>query len=582
MVAFMFFRKAIAPVPSIDAIPGWLVRMASMFIGMLHLTALLAQSGAQSEVGKIRAEFLLPLDMPERAITGRIFLSVASTNEAEPRFHSQSLFGLDVRRGEPGERVMMNGSVPGDPESTLSDLAPGDYHVQALLNVYTEFRRADGHTIWAHMGKWDGQDINRSPGNYFSQTQLLRVVEGSPTILRIKLDNRIPEVALPPDTQWVQRIKMESPRLTKFWGRPIDLGATVLLPKGYAEHPEQRYPVVYLQGHFDRGSPFGFNPDPDPNAKKSWVRQCEEAAAKHLPPPAFPPGTEHPGSLSNKETGHEFYEAWTSDDFPRVIVVTFQHPTPYFDDSYGVNSPNCGPYGDAIHEELIPLLEQRYRTIPEASARVLVGTSTGGWGALAMLLYHPDFYGGAWAFSPDPVDFRLYYGGVNLYQDDNAFVEKPGRDFEGGGSSNREGSRRCAILGTQDGKFEWWKHTPVGPDGYPLPVWDLATGKIDRAVVESMRANNFDLREFLARNWSQLGPKLNGKLHLTAAEKDGFYSNLAVHLFEEFIRSTQNPHVDAEFQYGPVGSHHGWQPISNAALIRKMAQQMTAQNPERP
>jgi hypothetical protein len=101
--------------------------------------------------------------------------------------------------------------------------------------------------------------------------------------------------------------------------------------------------------------------------------------------------------------------------------------------------------------------------------------------------YHPDFYGGAWAFSPDPVDFRLYYGGVNLYQDGNAFVEKPGPEFEGGGESNREGSRRCAILGTQDGKFEWWKHTPVGPDGYPLPVWDLATGKINRAVVESMR-----------------------------------------------------------------------------------------------
>ena len=578
----MFAQRKAVPFLSIPATAVGLFRWVSIFVALSGWTAVCAQTVSKPDDGKIQVEFLLPADIPQKAITGRIFLSIASTNETEPRFHSQSLFGLDVRQGMPGERVMMNGSVPGDPESTLSDLAPGDYHVQALLNVYTEFRRADGHTIWAHMDQWDGQDINRSPGNYFSQTQTLHVVEGTSAMLQIKLENRIPAVALPPDTEWVQRVKMESPRLTQFWGRPIDLGATILLPKGYAEQPEQRYPVVYLQGHFDRGSPFGFNPEPDPNARKSWVRQCEEAAAKHLPPPAFPPGTEHPGSLSNKETGHEFYEAWNSDDFPRVIVVTFQHPTPYFDDSYGVNSPNCGPYGDAIHEELIPLVEQRYRTIRAASARVLVGTSTGGWGALAMLLYHPDFYGGAWAFSPDPVDFRLYYGGVNLYQDDNAFVEKAGPVFEGGGESNRKGSRRCAILGTQDGKFEWWKHTPVGPHGYPLPVWDLATGKIDRAVVESMRTNNFDLREFLARNWSELGPKLNGKLHLTAAEKDGFYSNLAVHLFEEFLKGTRNPHVDAEFHYGPVGSHHGWQPISDAALIRRMAEQMKAQSPERP
>ncbi len=578
----ILFRKNAVSVPSISGIPVWPALWAVVIALPVILSSVVAQAETPSGGGKIRVEFSLPVKFPGKTVTGRIFLAVASTNEAEPRFHSRSLFGVDVRQAGAGEQVVMEGTVPGDPEATLNDLAPGDYHVQALLNVYTEFRRSDGHSIWAHMDQWDGQDIQRSPGNYFSQSQTLHVAEGKPTTLQVSLDNCIPVRALPADTEWVKRVKMESPRLTRFWGHPMDLGATVLLPKGYAEHPEQRYPVVYLQGHFDRGSPFGFNEKPEPDAKKSWARQCEEAAAKHLPRPPFPPGTELPGSLSNKETGHEFYEAWNSDDFPRVIVVTFQHPTPYFDDSYGVNSPNCGPYGDAIHAELIPLVEERYRTIREPYARVLVGTSTGGWGALAMLLYHPDFYGGAWGFSPDPVDFRLYYGGVNLYEDDNAFVAKPGPEFEGGGESNRDGSRRCAILGTQDGKFEWWKHTPVGPDGYPLPVWDLATGRIDRAVVESMRANNFDLREFLARNWSRMGPKLKGKLHLTAAEKDGFYSNLAVHLFEEFMRGTRNPHIDADFQYGPPGSHHGWQPISNAALIRRMVQEMEAQKRDYP
>ncbi len=526
-----------------------------------------------------RIEVALPTSFPEKSITGRIFLFIASTNEAEPLFHSQSLFGHDIQAVAAGTQVLINGATPGDPQPTLNDLPAGDYHVQALLNVYTEFHRADGHTIWAHMDQWDGQDIQRSPGNYFSPTQTIHLESSAPTTNQITLSSVIPPNRLPPDTQWVKRIKIQSPRLSKFWGHPIDIGATILLPKGYEAHPDQQYPVIYIQGHFDLGSPFGFDPSPDPNAKKSWVRQCEEVASQNLPPPPLPPGVTQLGSLSNKETGHEFFEAWTSDDFPRVIAVTFQHPTPYFDDSYGVNSPNCGPYGDAIQEELIPLLEQRFRMIQKPLARVLVGTSTGGWGALAMLLYDPDFYGGAWAFSPDPVDFRLYYGGVNIYEDDNAFVEKPGAAFEGGGQSNRRGSQRCAILGTQDGKFEWWKHTPTGPDGYPLPVWDLTTGKINHAVAEQMRANNFDLREFLARNWPQLGPKLRGKLHLCAAETDGFYSNLAVHLFEEFMKGTQNPHVEAEFQYGPPGSHHGWQPTSNAALVKTLAKYMADRRP---
>ena len=211
--------------------------------------------------------------------------------------------------------------------------------------------------------------------------------------------------------------------------------------------------------------------------------------------------------------------------------------------------------------------------------RVLTGSSTGGWGSLALQLYYPDFFGGTWAFSPDPVDFRAYYGGVNLYTDDNAFVEKSTPGLEGGGRSNRLGSQRAAILGTQDGRFEWWKHTSVGPDGYPLPVWNLQTGEIDRAVVAAMRANNYDLREFLARQWPELGPKLIGKLHVHAAAVDSFYSNFAVHLLEEFMQTTQNPHEPGAFLYGPPGSRHGWQPTTNAKLVRAMARHISEHSP---
>ena len=104
-----------------------------------------------------------------------------------------------------------------------------------------------------------------------------------------------------------------------------------------------------------------------------------------------------------------------------MIIVTFQHPTPYFDDSYAVNSANNGPYGDAIMRELVPYVESHFRIIKKPYARVLSGGSTGGWESLALQLYHPEFFGGTWTFFPDPIDFRRYQL-IDAYADSNAFV----------------------------------------------------------------------------------------------------------------------------------------------------------------
>ncbi len=533
---------------------------------------------ASARNADLRVSVILPDPLPGgvTALTGRVFLFVSTKPDPEPRLSGNtSLFALDVRDARAGQRIELNASTPGAPEPLLGDLVTGDYTVQALLSVYSEFRRADGHVIWAHNDQWEGQHFNRSPGNLYSAPLRLHLEASAGSGLALKLDQVIPPIVVPADTAWVKRIKFESPLLTRFWGRPMFLGATVLLPLGYAEHPEVRYPVVYIQNHFNLSAPFGFNPTPPVDPKKSWARLRTEAATRGEPRPEPPPGTELSGPYANTENGHEFFQSWTSADFPRVILVTFQHPTPYFDDSYGVNSPNCGPYGDAIMGELIPALEKQFRTIPQSYARVLTGSSTGGWGSLALQLYHPDFFGGAWAFSPDPVDFRSYYGGVNLYADENAFVEKDAPGLAGGGLSNRRGSQRAAILGTEDGRFEWWKHTPVGPEGLPLPVWNLQTGRIDREVVAAMRAHNFDLREFLERKWPELGPKLIGKLHVHAAEKDSFYSNHAVHLLDAFMQATANPHEPGVFIYGPTGSRHGWQPSSNAELVQEIAGHIT-------
>ena len=106
-----------------------------------------------------------------------------------------------------------------------------------------------------------------------------------------------------------------------------------------------------------------------------------------------------------------------------MIVVTLQHPNPYFDDSYAVNSVNVGPYGDAILQELIPEIEKRFRMIRQPWARLLSGGSTGGWEALALQIFYPDFFGGTWSYCPDSVDFSDVEG-INVYKDKNAFYKE--------------------------------------------------------------------------------------------------------------------------------------------------------------
>src|SRR3972149_7710951 len=76
--------------------------------------------------------------------------------------------------------------------------------------------------------------------------------------MRRVADQVIPPTEPPADTEYVKRFRIRSEILSAWWGHPITLGATVLLPKGYAEHPDVHYPVNYVQGHFSTGAPGRF------------------------------------------------------------------------------------------------------------------------------------------------------------------------------------------------------------------------------------------------------------------------------------------------------------------------------------
>ena len=500
-------------------------------------------------------------------LTGRLVLVMARSERPEPRLlvspSGPAIFGVDLEQLRAGQPAVVDDRALGYPKP-LRALPPGDYFVQAVINVYEQVRRADGRSIWVHMNDGTIETFQVAAGNLYSDVQRVRIGDGG--IVRLTVANVIPSRPGPADTEWIKHLRIQSQKLTAFWGRPVYVHATVLLPKGYAERPNVKYPSIYTLGH---NVPFSFTPDSTRSR----------------------PG---PDARTGLESGYETYKSWISDGFPRMIAISLEQQTPYFPDSYSVNSANNGPYGDAIVDEVIPALERQFRIIGKPYARLLEGASTSGWQTLAMMLQHPDFFGGGWVLQPDPIDFRRYQI-LNIYEDTNAFVvpngqfsttERPFRRTTEGQVvwTVRELSLFEEVLGTRGRssyQLEAWEaiYGPVGPDGYPVPLWNKLTGTIDRAVATYMRDNGYDLREYAQRNWSTIGPKLIGKLHFFAGDMDDFYLNLAVYQFEDFLRGTTNPHYEGEFTYGRPMKGHSWHAWTWAQMVRQMAAYMKRNAP---
>jgi hypothetical protein len=515
-------------------------------------------SAQQSVPSGLRVHVTFPKERSAAPLDGRLLLLVSADSTAEPRFQisdgpgTQVVFGVDVDGWAPGTVAVVGSEAFGYPVRSPSQLPPGRYWVQGLLNRYETFRRSDGHVVKLPPDRGEGQAWNRKPGNLYSQPRWMTLDARLRDIPALVLDQEIPAIPDPPETKYIKHLRIQSERLTKFWGRPMYLGAHILLPEGFDTHPQARYPLVINHGHF----PYtleGFRESPP-----DTTDPCTYSARFRL-------------SCYNRiqdSLAYDFYRDWTGPGFPRVLLVEIQHPTPYYDDSYAVNSENNGPYGDAIQYELIPEIERRFRGIGQGWARFTYGGSTGGWEAMAVQVFYPEQYNGAWVACPDPIDFRAYTV-VNIYEDTNAYyvdsrwkrTPRPGqRDWLGHVSVTlEESNHRELALGTKSRSGDQWDiweavYSPVGPDGYPRRIWDKLTGDIDRGVAEYWR-EHYDLVHILRRDWPTLGPKVQGKLFLYVGDMDNYYLNNAVYLAEEFLEGTKDPYYGGEVDYGDRAEH---------------------------
>ena len=489
---------------------------------------------------------------------GRLLLLFSNNNAAEPRFQisdalsTQIILGKNVDQWAIGATQSIAEDAYGFPKERLSQIPAGDYYVQVLLHKYETFHLKNGKVVKLPMDRGEGQHWNLAPGNIYSKPIKIHFDPKNTEVVQLTIDQIIPPIIEPTDSKYIKHIKIQSKLLTEFWGRPMYLGAHILLPEGFDTHPNVRYPLAIYHGHFPSDiSGFSTTP-PNPNLIPDTSARFNITGYNKI----------------QEEEAYQFYKQWTGPNFPRVLAIEIQHATPYYDDSYAVNSANMGPYGDAITYELIPEIEKQFRGIGQGWARFTYGGSTGGWEALAVQVFYPNEYNGAYAACPDPIDFN-HYTTINIYKDENAYYAKSDfkdlarpshRNYLGHiNSTIKETNQRELALGTHSrsgDQYDVWEavFSPMGEDGYPKRIFDKHSGTIDKSVAAYWK-ENYDLAHIIKRDWPKIGEQLKGKIHLYVGDMDNYYLNNAVYTAEDMLKQLKNPSCNCVIDYGDRAEH---------------------------
>lgn len=388
---------------------------------------------------------------------------------------------------------------------TFDRVPEDDYYIQIVWDHDKEESRID------------------APGNVFSRVEKIEVNQDLQVDLT--LSEIIGKRKILEHTH-VKEVSLKSELLSKFWNREMELKASILLPSTYFVEPNKKYPVRYnIAGYGGRYTRIN--------------------------------------SVMGNKT---FSDWWLSGEAPQIINVFLDGEGP-FGDSYQLDSENSGPYGTALIEELIPHIESTYRSTGEAKYRFVDGCSTGGWVSLALQLYYPDEFNGVWSYSPDAIEFENYQL-IDLYKDENAFINEAG--IQRPVMRNTSGEPLMLlkqfiqyenVLGWSDsyttsgGQFSAHNalYGPKGKDGLPAPIFDPLTGDIDHEIAEVWK--KYDLKLYAKENWTELGPKIQGKVYIWMGDMDHFYLNPATRAFASFISETENPVSDAQIVFTPMAGH---------------------------
>lgn len=423
----------------------------------------------------------LASDVAPTGASGRLLVFMGSQPDSplHPSWDSDPR-GLWVAAREvphlaPGESIVLDADELAFPEP-FSAAPEGEYRLRAVL---------DTNHNYAYTEEEDNDDLR-------SEISLQHLPSAN---IALKLTQRVAEPPVP--TPHAEALDFESRLLSKFWGRPIHMRGLIVLPPAYATNPTQKFPTAYWTHGFG-GTLRGI-------------------AAYEL---------------------QYYYPYMAKHEKPEMIYVLLDQSCPFGTHEFA-NSANNGPWGDALVKELIPALERKYRMDGKASGRLLQGHSSGGWAALWLQVAYPDVFGGTWPTAPDPADFRAFIP-VNLTTDANIYRKPDGTKriimrAQGKEITMEDFAHREMVLGDYGGQLSSFEavFSPRGADGRPMRLFNRATGEIDAEVARAWE--KFDIARILRQDWRQLGPKLNGKIHLFVGTADNFYLDEPARLLEQTI-----------------------------------------------
>lgn len=443
--------------------------------------------------GPLRFEVSFPASVRTNPVTGRVLLFLSKNAGAEPRFGGgffdlQPVYAIEVTNLAAGKTVVFSPDKFTAPDALafpgpLDRLASGTWFAQALID-------------------WDktARDYNAGPGNLYSKSVRCELRGSSSGTIELVANQAITNRP-PKDTEWVKLVEIHSKLLSDFNGHETKLRAAVIVPSSYKTNAEAKFPTLYVVPGFGGRHTSAW----------SWM---------------------------DSSAGHK----WQRGEVPLQMLRVVLDPDVPLGHSVFANSANNGPVGDALVQELIPEIEKRFRVIPEARARFVTGHSSGGWSSLWLQVAYPDFFGGCWSTSPDPVDFRAYQT-MNIYEDRNGHWTREGYPRPVARSRDQvkltfpqlDLYEYVTSYGGQLDSFDA-VFSPRGKDGNPRRLINKLNGAIDREVAAYWK--RYDIRLLLQENWTQLGPKLHGKLHIIVGGWDTFYLDPAVELLRDFLNTT--------------------------------------------
>jgi len=487
---------------------------AAVVCGLLLTSSTFAQTNACQKI-IINIDKKVAGDSP---VSGRLLIFMRKDDgkpsdgfgESSSDPNAVFISGTEIANLSPDKPVVIDPNADSFP-AAFSTAGAGDYQLFAILDR-------------DHSYTYGGP----AAGDIYSKVE--KVTMPASTV-SLTLSGVVPEPKRDIPTN-VKLIDLESPMLSKFWGRPVMMKATVVLPPNYDKNRSEKYPTVYTITGYG-GTRFSALRSAAPMAK-----------------------------------------AMTEGKWPEMIYVNLESQVPLGHHVWA-DSANNGPWGTALEKEFIPYLEKEFRMDAKPSGRFVTGHSSGGWSSLWVMVSHPDFFGGTWSTSPDPVDFRNFTG-PDLTKNTNAYTNADGKEYNlvrmNGKElmSVRQYAQQEMVKGYYGGQFASFNavFSPKGDDGQPMKLFDVETGRIDPFVAKAWE--KYDISLLLRSNWKTIGPKLKGKLHIWVGTADTFHLNEAVELLDGELKKLGS---DAKIEYLEGRSHFD---MYKDGLPEKIAWQMYA------